>query len=99
MAMSRRACRRGATYSQSRSKARGVTLPALEWKRWFSTSSRCSQNSRTARPMVEMEACMPGGWLIHDFLHDARVGYTVLPHRPAFTAQDEAAAAHVPGRD
>jgi Ala-tRNA(Pro) deacylase len=27
------------------------------------------------------------------------VPYTVLPHRPAFTAQEEAAAAHVPGRD
>jgi Ala-tRNA(Pro) deacylase len=42
---------------------------------------------------------MPDGWLIHDFLHDARVGYTVLPHRPAYTAQEEAAAIHVPGRD
>jgi len=42
---------------------------------------------------------MPDGWLIHDFLHDARVGYTVLPHRPAFTSQEEAAAVHVSGRD
>jgi Ala-tRNA(Pro) deacylase len=45
------------------------------------------------------EAGMPDGWLIHDFLHDARVGYTVLPHRPAYSAQEEAAAIHVPGRD
>jgi Ala-tRNA(Pro) deacylase len=27
----------------------------------------------------------------------AHVPYTVLPHRPAFTAQEQAAAAHVPG--
>jgi len=27
------------------------------------------------------------------------VGYTVLPHRPAYSAQAEAAAVHVPGRD
>jgi Ala-tRNA(Pro) deacylase len=36
---------------------------------------------------------------IHEFLHGAQVPYTVVPHRPAFTAQDEAAATHVPGRD
>jgi Ala-tRNA(Pro) deacylase len=27
------------------------------------------------------------------------VPYTVVPHRPAFTAREEAAVAHVPGRD
>lgn len=37
--------------------------------------------------------------MIHEFLHEAHVPYMVLPHRPAFTAQEEAAAAHVPGRD
>jgi len=36
---------------------------------------------------------------IHAFLRDARVPYTVVPHEPAFTAQAEAAATHVPGRD
>jgi Ala-tRNA(Pro) deacylase len=36
---------------------------------------------------------------IHDFLRDAHVSYTVLPHRPAFTAQEEAETMHVPGRD
>jgi Ala-tRNA(Pro) deacylase len=36
---------------------------------------------------------------IHDFLRRARVPYSVVPHRPAFTAQEEAAATHVPGRD
>src|SRR4051812_46284056 len=36
---------------------------------------------------------------IHEFLRDAHVPYAVLPHRPAFTAREEAAAAHVPGRD
>lgn len=36
---------------------------------------------------------------IHAFLHRAAVPYRVVPHAPAFTAQDEAAATHVPGRD
>ena len=36
---------------------------------------------------------------IHEFLRQAHVPYTVVPHRPAFTAQEEAAATHVPGRD
>lgn len=36
---------------------------------------------------------------IHEFLHQAHVPYTVVPHRAAFTAQEEAAATHVPGRD
>jgi Ala-tRNA(Pro) deacylase len=36
---------------------------------------------------------------IHDFLREAHVRYTVVPHRPAFSAQEEAAATHVPGRD
>ena len=35
---------------------------------------------------------------IHEFLQEAHVPYTVVPHRPAFTAQTEAAATHVPGR-
>ncbi len=36
---------------------------------------------------------------IHTFLQHARVPYMVVPHRAAFTAQEEAAATHVPGRD
>ena len=36
---------------------------------------------------------------IHEFLRKAHVPYTAVPHRPAFTAQEEAAATHVPGRD
>lgn len=36
---------------------------------------------------------------IHEFLQQAHVPYTVVPHRPAFTAQEEAAATHVPGHD
>jgi len=36
---------------------------------------------------------------IHEFLHEAHVPYMVLPHRPAFTAQEDAAATHVPGRN
>jgi Ala-tRNA(Pro) deacylase len=42
---------------------------------------------------------MPGITTIHEFLHHAHVPYTVVPHRPAFTAEDEAAAARVPERD
>lgn len=42
---------------------------------------------------------MPGISTIHEFLRQAHVAYTVMPHRPAFTAQEEAAATHVPGRD
>ena len=41
---------------------------------------------------------MPGTPSIHDFLRDAQVPYVVIPHPPAFTAQDEAAAMHVSGR-
>ena len=40
----------------------------------------------------------PSPW-IHSFLADAHVPYTVLPHRPAFTADAEAAATHVPAED
>jgi Ala-tRNA(Pro) deacylase len=42
---------------------------------------------------------MPHISTIGDFLRDAHVPYTVLPHPVAFTAQEEAAATHVPGRD
>jgi Ala-tRNA(Pro) deacylase len=42
---------------------------------------------------------MPGIASIHEFLRDAHVPYSVVPHPMAFTAQEEAAAAHVPGRD
>ncbi len=41
---------------------------------------------------------MSGIAAIHEFLREAHVPYTVMPHRPAFTAQEEAASAHVPGR-
>ena len=42
---------------------------------------------------------MPGTMSIHQFLSEAHVPYAVLPHRPAFSAQQEAAATHVRGRD
>lgn len=42
---------------------------------------------------------MTGPSTIHEFLRRARVAYSVLPHRPTYTAQDDAAAVHVPGRD
>ena len=36
---------------------------------------------------------------VQEFLRGANVPYSVFPHRPAYTAQDEAAVTHVPGRD
>jgi Ala-tRNA(Pro) deacylase len=36
---------------------------------------------------------------LHQFLYEAHVPYAVVPHRPSFTAQEDAAAVHVPGRD
>lgn len=41
---------------------------------------------------------MPIPLSIEHFLGDQRVPYSVIHHRPAFTAQEEAAVAHVPGR-
>src|SRR6185295_7417058 len=45
------------------------------------------------------ERCMPLTLWIHEFLHEVGAAYSVIPHRPAYTAQDEAAATHVPGRE
>ena len=42
---------------------------------------------------------MPGTAAIHEFLREAHVPYSVVPHPAAFTAQEEAAATHIPGRD
>lgn len=36
---------------------------------------------------------------LQEFLRRRNVPYTVFPHTPAFTAQEEAAATHVPGRN
>lgn len=36
---------------------------------------------------------------VQEFLRQANVAYAVLPHPAAFSAQEEAAATHVPGRD
>jgi Ala-tRNA(Pro) deacylase len=41
---------------------------------------------------------MPIPRSIEQFLSDQHVPYSVIPHRPAYTAQEEAAVAHVPGR-
>ena len=48
---------------------------------------------------TEARRAMPGTMSIHQFLSEAHVPYVVLPHRAAFTAQEEAAATHVRGRD
>ena len=36
---------------------------------------------------------------VQEFLRQANVAYTVFPHEPAYTAEDEAAVTHIPGRD
>lgn len=36
---------------------------------------------------------------VQEFLHSAKVPYTVLQHGLAYTAQEEAAVSHIPGRD
>jgi hypothetical protein len=36
---------------------------------------------------------------IQEFLRTGSVEYPVFPHPPAFTAQEEGAVTHVPGRD
>ena len=36
---------------------------------------------------------------VQEFLRQANVAYAVLPHPTAFSAQEEAAATHVPGRN
>jgi Ala-tRNA(Pro) deacylase len=36
---------------------------------------------------------------VHEFLRRGNVAYTVFQHAPAFTAQEEAAVTHVPGRN
>jgi Ala-tRNA(Pro) deacylase len=47
---------------------------------------------------MRLEEGMSKPSTIHEFLKEAHVPYTVVPHPPAFTAQNEAAATHVPGR-
>jgi Ala-tRNA(Pro) deacylase len=36
---------------------------------------------------------------IHEFLRQAHVPYSIVPHRPGGTAQEDAAATHIPGRN
>lgn len=36
---------------------------------------------------------------VQEFLRQANVAYRVVPHVPAYTAQEEAAVTHVPGRN
>lgn len=37
--------------------------------------------------------------LVQEFLRQANVGYSVFPHQPAYSAQEEAAVTHISGRD
>lgn len=42
---------------------------------------------------------MPVPAVISDYLANHHVHYTVIPHKPAYTAQESAAVTHVPGRE
>lgn len=42
---------------------------------------------------------MPVTASVQEFLRRANVAYSVLPHAPAYSAQDEAAVTHTPARD
>src|SRR5262245_34675139 len=45
---------------------------------------------------VEQEAAMiPAS--VTNYLEQNHARYSIIPHRPAYTAQEEAAAAHIPG--
>lgn len=37
--------------------------------------------------------------LVQEYLRQANVAYSVFPHAPAYTAQEEASVTHIPGRD
>ena len=37
--------------------------------------------------------------LVQEFLRQSNVAYSVFPHTPAYTAQEEAAVTHISGRD
>ncbi len=37
--------------------------------------------------------------LVQEFLRQSNVGYSVFPHLPAYSAQEEAAVTHISGRD
>jgi Ala-tRNA(Pro) deacylase len=45
------------------------------------------------------EAVMAVTEVVQEFLRQANVAYSVFPHAPAFTAQEEAAVTHISGRD
>jgi Ala-tRNA(Pro) deacylase len=70
--------------------------PGIGRHRHASSTSRLVSR---LRQWLDAGGFMPGMSTIHEFLREAHVPYSVVPHRPAFTAQDEAAATHVPGRD
>src|SRR5215510_1692065 len=53
---------------------------------------------RDAKRSKSQEGDMPIPRSIERFLGDQHVPYSVIHHLPAYTAQQEAAAAHVPGR-
>jgi Ala-tRNA(Pro) deacylase len=75
--------------------------PWSAWS-WIATRQKLGPTGSprvNASPADKGDEIMRGALSIHDFLRDARVAYTVLPHRPAFTAQEDAATMHVPGRD
>src|SRR4029079_14467202 len=53
----------------------------------------------THRPRLTAEGGSMISALVQEFLRRGNVPYAVFPHPPPFTAQEEAAVTHVPGRN
>jgi Ala-tRNA(Pro) deacylase len=58
----------------------------------------CGRPDRAAGVPSRQEAIMSVVPTVQEFLRRANVPYTVFPHARAYTAQEEAAVTHVPGR-
>jgi Ala-tRNA(Pro) deacylase len=62
---------------------------------------RESKGERAVGPRAiraQKEGSMAAGITIEEYLEDRKIPFSVFMHRPAFTAQEEAAITHVPGR-
>jgi len=77
-----------------------VVRLATDWFRdHFRRPPRGETHVRTVRPRTGREPTMPILTNLREFLDANRVTYEVRSHRTAFTAQEVAAAEHIPGRE
>jgi Ala-tRNA(Pro) deacylase len=89
-------CNRAAV-SAGQVEVAGTNYNKVERRALSSTSERGRHSSRSGVPFGEEGCFMSIPRSIERFLGDQHVAYAVLPHRAAYTAQEEAALAHVPG--